>query len=74
MTNNMVIRLVTFAVIIFCFFAMFLTASLSMHADLRPASSDFSPIAISADAVQHEAQLSTLSAADPAAGIEVPSL
>ena len=53
---------------------MFLTASLSMHADIRPASSDFSPIAISADAVQHEAQLSTLSAADSAAGTEVPSL
>ena len=74
MTNNAVIRLVTFAVIIFCFFAMFLTASLSMHAELRPASSDFSPVAVSAGEMQYEAQLSTLSAAEAAAGTEVPSM
>ena len=74
MTNNAVIRLVTFAVIIFCFFAMFLTASLSVHADLRPAASDFSPMVISADAAQNEAQLSVLSAAESAAGAEAPSM
>ncbi|MBR0352858.1 MAG: hypothetical protein IJH53_06600 [Oscillospiraceae bacterium] len=38
MTNNTVIRLITLTFIVFCFFAMFVLASFSAKADLRPAS------------------------------------
>ena len=73
MTNNAVIRLVTFAVIIFCFFAMFLTASLSAHADFSPAGPEPAPIAISVRTAQSDVQLSALSHAEEA-GAEALSM
>ena len=73
MTNNTVIRLVTFAVIVFCFFAMFLTATLSTGIDFRYADPASGPVEISGSAVQTGSQLSMLSAEEPAAE-EAPSM
>ena len=73
MTNNTVIRLATFAVIVFCFFVMFLTASLSMHTDFSLVGSEPAPITISSGAAQTEVQLNTLSFAEEA-GAEAPSM
>ncbi|MBQ6371728.1 MAG: hypothetical protein IJJ22_01230 [Oscillospiraceae bacterium] len=73
MTNNAVIRLATFALIIFCFFAMFLTAAISQQAELRPAASAAAPIPMAGSALQAEAQLSTLSMVEEA-GVSAPAM
>ena len=72
MTSNTVIRLITFTVIVFCFVAMFLTATLSMPADFSSAASAPGPVAISVSSAENEAQYTALSFTEDAA--DAPSM
>ena len=74
MTNNRMLRLITFTVILFCFITMFLTATFSVPADLDTEISANAPVMVSAVAGKAEAQPTAISAAaEPAEG-EMPSI
>ena len=50
MTNNRMLRLITFTVILFCFITMFLTATFSVPADFDTGISSNAPVTVSAAA------------------------
>ncbi len=61
MKSNTMIRTLTLTFIVFCFIAMFVLASFSAKADLRPASAGTGFIELSADNVQAGVQPEYLS-------------
>ena len=72
MTNNTVIRLITFTVIFFCFITMFLTATLSVPADFSPSASAPGPVAISGSAADSAMHVTALSFTEETA--DTPSM
>ena len=60
MSNNTLIRTLTLTFIALCFIAMFVIASFSAQADLRPAASEPKMISLSAEAGQSEPFLEAL--------------
>ena len=75
MTSNTLIRTLTLTFILFCFFALFVLASFSAKADLRPASDGIGMIELSGTALRPETQFEVLSvSADQAGPADNPTM